>query len=144
VAFAGGLGSPQDIRAGEVPRGLFVVDADGGGAHQIVSGPIPDAQWSPDGRWIAFTEGEAERSDVFVVHPDGTGLRKLTSSADGLASWAPVWSPDGSTLLLTRSPSAGAFDSNLWIVGVDGSRPTQVTYQGAKYYSYAWSPATFP
>jgi TolB protein len=36
------------------------------------------AEWSPDGEWIAFTDGENE-SDVWIVRPDGTGLRQLTT-----------------------------------------------------------------
>jgi Tol biopolymer transport system component len=35
-------------------------------------------EWSPDGEWIAFTDGENE-ADVWVVRPDGTGLRQLTT-----------------------------------------------------------------
>ena len=38
----------------------------------------PQPQWSPDGEWIAFTDGENE-ADVWVVRPDGTGLRQLTT-----------------------------------------------------------------
>ena len=33
---------------------------------------------SPDGEWLAFTDGENE-ADVWVVRPDGTGLRQLTT-----------------------------------------------------------------
>ena len=35
-------------------------------------------EWSPDGEWIAFTDGEGEH-DLWVVRPDGTGLRQLTT-----------------------------------------------------------------
>jgi Tol biopolymer transport system component len=35
-------------------------------------------EWSPDGEWIAFTDGENE-ADVWVVRSDGTELRQLTS-----------------------------------------------------------------
>jgi Tol biopolymer transport system component len=35
-------------------------------------------EWSPDGEWIAFTDGENE-ADVWIVRPDGTGLRQLTT-----------------------------------------------------------------
>jgi Tol biopolymer transport system component len=35
------------------------------------------SEWSPDGEWIAFRDGENE-ADVWVVRPDGTGLRQLT------------------------------------------------------------------
>ena len=34
--------------------------------------------WSPDGKWIAFTDGENE-ADLWIVRPDGTGLRQLTT-----------------------------------------------------------------
>ena len=35
-------------------------------------------EWSPDGEWIAFTDGENE-ADVWVVRRDGTDLRQLTT-----------------------------------------------------------------
>jgi Tol biopolymer transport system component len=40
-----------------------------------------DVDWSPDGRWIAvaITSGD-EASDLYLVRPDGTGLRRLTRS----------------------------------------------------------------
>lgn len=41
-----------------------------------------DVDWSPDGRWIAvaITSGD-EAIDLYLVRPDGTGLRRLTKSA---------------------------------------------------------------
>jgi WD40-like Beta Propeller Repeat len=36
-------------------------------------------EWSPDGDWIAFTDGEGPH-DLWVVRPDGTGLRQLTTT----------------------------------------------------------------
>jgi Tol biopolymer transport system component len=35
-------------------------------------------EWSPNGEWIAFADGE-NQADVWVVRPDGTGLRQLTT-----------------------------------------------------------------
>lgn len=35
-------------------------------------------EWSPDGRWIAFTDGE-NGADLWIVRPDGSGLRQLTT-----------------------------------------------------------------
>jgi Tol biopolymer transport system component len=35
-------------------------------------------EWSPDGKWIAFTDGENE-ADIWIVAPDGKGLRQLTT-----------------------------------------------------------------
>jgi Tol biopolymer transport system component len=53
--------------------------------------------WSPDRSQIAFVSpgGQSNAYDrsLYVVQPDGTGLRKL---ADNPARWrAPLWSPDG-------------------------------------------------
>jgi Tol biopolymer transport system component len=47
--------------------------------------------WSPDGRWIAFvTFGGFGWPEIALVHPDGTGRHKVTSSSDGFGS-DPVW-----------------------------------------------------
>jgi Tol biopolymer transport system component len=60
---------------------------------------------------IAFAgnagDGSAQ-SDIYVVAPDGTGLRALTSTPE-LAEFAPAWSPDGSRLAFVRSaPPSGS------------------------------------
>ena len=39
-------------------------------------------EWSPDGEWIAFTDGENE-TDLWIVRPDGSGLRQLTTVGRG-------------------------------------------------------------
>jgi TolB protein len=44
-----------------------------------VDTPAPNSpEWSPDGSWIAFVDGENEH-DLWIVRPDGTGLRQLTT-----------------------------------------------------------------
>ena len=67
-------------------------------AQPITDGPDDDAQpaWSPDGALIAFcsspaTVDEAARSNLFVVRPDGSGLRQLTEG-DAFAC-RPAWAP---------------------------------------------------
>jgi Tol biopolymer transport system component len=54
---------------------------------------------------IAFvreSDDNPATSDIYVVAPDGTGLRPLTSTPD-LVEYAPAWSPDGSRLAFVRS-----------------------------------------
>ena len=52
--------------------------------------------WSPDGQQLVFTGYDGGLSDLFVVHRDGSGLRRLTE--DKYADLHPVWSPDGKTI----------------------------------------------
>ncbi|HLH25674.1 MAG TPA: DPP IV N-terminal domain-containing protein [Chloroflexota bacterium] len=54
-----------------------------------------DPAWSPDGNWIAYVVRDGTHHDVWLVHPDGTGAVRLTSSG---RNRMPAWSPDGSWL----------------------------------------------
>jgi hypothetical protein len=54
---------------------------------------------------IAFAGDTGDGSspgDIYVLAPDGTGLRALTSTPE-LVEYAPTWSPDGSRLAFVRS-----------------------------------------
>lgn len=81
------------------PRGIYTIEPDGGGLRQIrQSGQSP--RWSPDGRWIAFSEGTRDNGglqSVFVMRPDGTDVRQLTHHHDVDAT-PPCWSPDSARL----------------------------------------------
>jgi Tol biopolymer transport system component len=80
---------------------LWVVGADGSGRRRLTYGNV-DVQpaWSSHGDVIAFVRITARgESGVWLVRPDGTGLRRLPAVAPGLTD--PRWSPDGSRLLLT-------------------------------------------
>lgn len=46
---------------------------------ELSSGYHLHPRWSPDGRWIAFQEGDGVRNDVYVVPAAGGAVRQLTS-----------------------------------------------------------------
>ncbi|HET8944286.1 MAG TPA: hypothetical protein VFO59_05850, partial [Dehalococcoidia bacterium] len=63
-------------------------------------------QWSPDGAGLAFAdEGTNGQFDVFLVNPDGSQLRAVTS--DPASDYSPAFSPDGSQLAFRRSYLGG-------------------------------------
>ena len=92
-------------------RQLFVVDLENGRARQLTSGMRDHwhPEWSPDGKWIAFTakeQGEGDRKldyNVFVIAPQGGEPRRLSTlnGADDDPDWEgrPEWSPDSRRLV---------------------------------------------
>lgn len=64
---------------------LMIANSDGSDERRIASGGrflhYDRPSWSRDGRWIAFTRGNAR--GFFIVRPDGTGLRRLGARQSG-------------------------------------------------------------
>jgi TolB protein len=48
-------------------------------------GPV----WSPSGNWIAFYMSKDKESDIYIMKPDGTKLKKITNNSDNNIS--PSW-----------------------------------------------------
>ena len=86
---------------------IATMRVDGGDARFITSGDDYSPRWSPDGELVAFVRtagGDVPRAAVYVVRPDGTGLRRLTAYGDhGLRGW----SPDSSRLLVVTGAATG-------------------------------------
>src|ERR1051326_5024231 len=59
---------------------IFLADADGKNERHAV--PHGESEYSPslaaDGKWIVFTSERGGQSDIYRIHPDGTGLEQLT------------------------------------------------------------------
>jgi len=140
VAFAG-----FDESSRSFATGLFVVNADGTGLHQIAPSGLGafSAQWSPNADLIAFTSCTSPRNcgipQAWVVHPDGTALRQVTPPVDGAVFWTPVWSPDSTKLLIDREDRHN-HQTSLWTVNSDGSELAKLT-DTERLTAYAWGSA---
>ncbi len=64
---------------------------------------------SPDGQWIVFADhvGEAVNWSIFIAHLDGSE-RKLIAEPEVPTSFASVWGPDGSWLIVNTRTSDAA------------------------------------
>lgn len=68
------------------------------------------ARFSPDGKTILFSDSRVSTTGIlWVVHPDGTGLRKVFEDRDGRFASSATWSPDGRQILFALNPVADDF-----------------------------------
>lgn len=112
-------------------QAVFVVDADGSHLRRVTpwklrAGDGPD--WSPDGSAILFRSPESEdflHSNIFTIHPDGSGLHQVTHAGAATKVYSASFSPDGTSITLGMSGIAGQAD--VWRIGVDGTGLTPVT-----------------
>jgi TolB protein len=98
-------------RAGGVAN-VWTLDLQTKAAHAVTSGAGGDYRpaWSPNGEWIAFASGRdsdlpfahgrwehLQLADIYIVHPNGGGLKRLTAHGDFCGS--PKWTRDGTHVI---------------------------------------------
>jgi Tol biopolymer transport system component/imidazolonepropionase-like amidohydrolase len=111
---------------------LYLLPMSGGQARRLTQGMAFDdmPRWSPDGRSIAFISDRDGTDNLWLIAPDGSGLRKLTSEVNNSLS-SPEWTPDGQYLVVRRFgpyPSAENYLTNvpLWLYHVNGGSGVQI------------------
>jgi TolB protein len=141
------LGFVRENRGGLRPKNgqaIFVANADGTGARQVTpwdlaAGDNPD--WSPDGRWLLFRSNanSDKQSQIYVVHPDGSGLKQLTSFKPGTIVTSSSFSPDGKWIVFASTGVAGQAD--IFVMRADGTGVRQVTHTNLWESAPDWGPA---
>lgn len=136
---------------------LFVRDLGTGVETQLT--PLPDditgkttgfayrAAWSPDGSAIAYSlrnddnpkpPGCLNEYVIAIVNLASQSQRLTCDGSGPFSDTYPTWSPDGQTLIFSRSSNGGG-QRGLYKVSRNGGPPTQLT-NGDIEFSPTWSP----
>jgi Tol biopolymer transport system component len=92
----------------------------------------------------SYTDGAPQgvSTNVFTVHPDGTGLTQVSHFAGGaLNATNPAWSPDGTRIVFVEVPGSGHFGfADVFTMRSDGTDLRQVTNSVFWDFRPDWGP----
>ncbi len=77
---------------------IWLANADGTGSYQatFAEKSSGDAQWSPDGKWLAFTSKRSEKNQLYRMRATGGEAERLTDGKGEVGAY--LWSPDGTQI----------------------------------------------
>lgn len=91
--------------------------------------------WAPDGKTLAVTLSREGGSQIFLLNPDGSNVRRITTSA--AIDTEPRYSPDGKWIYFT-SDRGGT--PQIYRMSSTGGEPQRVTFEGGYNVSPRPSP----
>ncbi len=106
----------------------------GSGTRNI--GHLSAPAWSPDGRRLAFVQGDRRgNSDIMVLDVSSGRARRLTDS--NCINTEPSWNPAGTQLAFTSDREGSP---QVYLMEEDGSNVRRLTREGGYNATPAWSP----
>ena len=111
-----------------------------GGMAKPVTAPLQEAShpdWSAKGDLVALQSYFGGTFHIWTMHPDGTGLKQLTSGHGD--DREPRISPDGTRIAFTSDRAfEGSYD--IWTVEIGTGKLKRITSAAADEFGPAWSP----
>jgi dipeptidyl aminopeptidase/acylaminoacyl peptidase len=110
-----------------------------GDSEVIDIGPGQDAEWSPDGAWIAYRgveETGVVPSDLFIAAPDTAQSRSVATSPSQKS--ALTWAPDGQYLVFLEVEPDTSRYGLISIAVEEGSTPVVLVEHSEDLYDTSW------
>lgn len=151
------------------PWELYTIKTDGSGLQKITSLPFgqpceasgvgaSSPSWLPKANTIVFADDYVPGHDlghheIYLIHPDGSGLRRLTNRAaakhgcqHGDGNSQPTWSPNGRNIAFTSDLSG---HPEIYVMNTNGNHSKRLTHlkrrgcpNGSGNQLPTWSPDT--
>jgi Tol biopolymer transport system component len=136
--------------ASDSVKGLQIIDVQSGKITLLTNDSQDNfPSWSPKGDLIAFTSKKDSNFDIYIIKPDGSGLKRLTSDPGNDAH--NIWSPDGKWIVFSSGKTGFKDESALHprnpqpygeicVIRADGSDFRVLTDNQYEEATPAWMP----
>ena len=108
--------------------GFWLINKDGTNMRRVTTFPLSTPAWSPDGKWIAFSNGGVIYKMPFDgVNFDTTNIIALTDANSN--HFYPTWSPTGDSVYYDTNENTPEHTDFyfIWKMAADGSGQSDIT-----------------
>ncbi len=103
--------------------GIYLINPDGSDNEILIkSHDAYQADWSPDGKWLAFTAFD----QIWKYNIESDSVVQLTNTPGG--NFEPSWSPDGKRILYWKSIELGGYKRGIRIIDHNGNNDILVVH----------------
>jgi Tol biopolymer transport system component len=143
LAIAGDMGTNRRAPTLSTPVTIYSVST--GELRQLGAVEAAHITWSPDGTTLAYTGGEADAGELWLVDGDGTNEGLLVADlGEANHGIGPVWSPTGDRIAYQRTCCGSAEGHEVVLVNVADGTETVIKppkADGVWYpFTVTWSP----